>query len=118
MPDDTPASPEWGIDHIRKLLKAKAAGTGRVSANVFLHDSVSAEQLSGAVKEAIDKAAQRLGRAASVEIGKVHRLAKSVSVKGDPEVIAELSNADSVKTILPSEIEDIYPKPVESKPVR
>lgn len=109
---------EWSPEEIRKKLKLGAKSTGTVSANVFFKDAVSADELPAAADHAIKQAAKRLGRAASdATVGRVHRLGKSVSVRGDPELIAELSNADTVKTILPSEIEDIYPKPVRKKVV-
>jgi hypothetical protein len=109
-------SSEWSAHDIRKKLELGAAGTGRVSANVFFRDTVSADQLSAAAHDAIEQAAKRLGCSApDVSVGRVHRLAKSVSVNGDPALIAELSNAGTVKTILPSEINDIYPKPVRKK---
>jgi hypothetical protein len=107
---------EWSPEQIRKMLELGAAAAGSVSANVFFKDAVSADELSAAADDAIKQAAKRLGRAApDATVGRVHRLAKSVSVRGDPELIAELSNADTVKTILPSKIEDIYPKPVQKK---
>jgi hypothetical protein len=106
-------SSEWSDQDIRKRLELGAGGTGRVSANVFFRDIVAPDQLSAAAQDAIEQAAKRLGRSVpDVSVGRVHRLAKSVSVEGDPALIAELSNADTVKTILPSEIDDIYPKPV------
>jgi hypothetical protein len=36
-------------------------------------------------------------------------------VIGDPDVIAELVTVSPVKTVLPSEIEDIYPKPTRTE---
>src|SRR4051812_2435234 len=111
-------SSEWSREEIRKKLERRATATGNVSANVFFEDVVSADNLPSAMKDAIQQAAKRLGRAVSdVSVERVHRLAKSVSVKGDPALIAELSNAVTVKTILPSEIEDVYPKPLNKRVV-
>ena len=115
---DKPASSssEWSAENVRRMLKSKAVG-GKVAAQVFFQDGVSGDRLPDAARQAISEAAARVGNAGQVEVGKVHRIAKSVSVKGDPDVIAELANAPGVKTVLPSEIDDIYPKPVTSKRV-
>jgi hypothetical protein len=110
-------SREWSAESIRKMLKEKASPTEGVAANVFFHESVPSAQLAEVAQQAIEQAAKRVGRAARVKVGKVHQLAKSVSVKGDPDIIAELQNVAGVKSILPSEIDDIYPKPVRQKPV-
>jgi len=117
MAEDPPPSGDWSADSIRKMLKKQASSPDGAAANVFFHASVPGTDLAGAAKQAIEQAAKRLGRSASVTVGKVHQLAKSVSVKGDPDVIAELSNLEMVKSVLPSEIKDIYPKPVKRKPV-
>jgi hypothetical protein len=108
---------EWSAKRVREMLEKNAASSGQASANVFFHDSVSADQLHDVAQQAITQAAKRLGRPPSLKVGPVHRLAKSVSVKGDPSLIAELSNLENVKAILPSEIDDIYPKPVRTRVV-
>jgi hypothetical protein len=119
MAKDMPPSSEWSAKRIRAMLKKQAASSkGGVAANVFFDGSVPGDQLADRAKEAIDQAARRIKSSAKVEVGKVHQLAKSVAVSGDPDVIAELSNLDSVKSILPSEIGDIYPKPVRRKPIK
>jgi len=115
--DNTASTPEWSADSVRQQLRKTASPEGGASANVFFHDSVPAAQLAAAAQKAIEQAAERVGRSAGVTVGKIHQLAKSVSVRGDPDVIAELFNLDSVKSILPSQIDDIYPKPVKRKPV-
>jgi hypothetical protein len=99
------------------LRNTASAGEG-ASANVFFHDSVPADALTDAAKKAIEQASKRVGRPGEVTVGRVHRLAKSVSVRGDPDIIAELSNLDGVKSILPSQVEDIYPRPVKSKRIK
>jgi hypothetical protein len=117
MPKDFP-SDEWSAERIRAMLKEKASPTEGVAANIFFGASVPGDQLADAAQQAIEAAAKRVGSSAQVKVGKVHQLAKSVSVKGDPDVIAELQNVAGVKSVLPSEIDDIYPKPVRQKPVK
>jgi len=109
-------SSESDSEDIRKALENKAGVGGRVSANVFFHSKISADALNAAAQSAIKQVAKKLGRSASdVSVGRIHRLAKSVSVDGDPDFIAELSNIDDVKTILPSEVDDVYPKPAKKR---
>ena len=52
-----------------------------------------------------------------VEIGKIHRLAKSFSVRAAPSVIRRMTDLEPVKAVLPSEIEDVMIKPVKKTPV-
>jgi hypothetical protein len=115
MAGDPPPSPEWSAERVREMLRKQASSEGGVAANVFFHASVPGDQLAELAKKAIDQAAKRINSSAKVKVGKIHLLAKSVSVKGDPDVIAELTNLDSVKSILPSQIDDIHPKPVKRK---
>ena len=113
MTDDKP-SVEWSPEAVRRRLK-KTAAEGSVNAQVFFDESVSADYLPKAAERAITEAAARVGRSARVKVSRVHKLANSVSVIGDPDVIAELVTVSPVKTVLPSEIEDIYPKPTRTE---
>lgn len=108
---DDKTSPEWSPEAVRRRLRKIASGGRDASAQVFFDDGVAAERLLDAAEKAITEAAARVGRAARVRIGRVHKLAKSVSVTGDPDVIAELAAVPPVRAVLPSEIEDVYPKP-------
>jgi hypothetical protein len=116
MTEDKP-SMEWSPEAVRRQLKKTAAerAEGSVNAQVFFDESVSADYLPKAAERAITEAAARVGRSACVKVSRVHKLANSVSVIGDPDVIAELVTVSPVKTVLPSEIEDIYPKPTRTE---
>lgn len=111
------ASPEWSSESVNRQLKNNSRG-GSASANVFFDQSIPAEKLSEAATAAIKETAQRIGKPASVSVGRVHKLAKSVSVSGDPEIIAELQSVGPVKAVLPSEVEDILPKPTKVKKLK
>jgi hypothetical protein len=111
-------SSEWSGKDLLEVLKANGAG-GQASANVFFDDSVSADQLAVAAQQAIEQAGNQLGLSSpDATVGHVRRLAKSVSIKGDPALIAGLSKVANVKAILPSEIPDIYPKPVKKRVIK
>jgi hypothetical protein len=105
------SSEEWSTDKVRDALKKAAAESGQASANIFFEPSVSAEQLPEAARTAIDKASAKTGTSKPT-IERIHRLSRSVSVRGDPDTIAEMARAENVKAILPSEIDDIYPRPI------
>jgi hypothetical protein len=109
---ETPTSEAWRPDKVRDVLKKAAAASGEASANVFFQTSVSAEELPVAARTAIDMASAKTGQSKPT-IEHIHALAKSVSVRGDPDTIAEMASAENVRAILPSEIEDIYPRPIK-----
>jgi hypothetical protein len=111
------SSPDWSKASVLADLR-KNAGPGQpVRAQIFLHDSVGADDLAATVEEIVAAAKQKLGaREVPVEIGKVHRLAKSFSISADPDVVAAIAGMPAVKSILPSEISNIYPKPVKRSP--
>jgi hypothetical protein len=106
----------WSGSDLRQALERAASSNGQVSANVFFGEDVPAEDLTQAVERACAEAAAKTG-GAKPTVGKVRSLAKSVSVTGDPETIAALAEVKDVKAVLPSAIEDIYPKPVRRSKV-
>src|SRR5947209_12319725 len=110
-------SKEWSLESVRKKLASSASPGVGATAQVFLHESVPVGALSEVLKQMVSAAEKKIGRAASVRVGKVHPLAKSASVTGDPDVIAALASISQVKAVLPSVIDDIYPKPRNVKEV-
>ena len=108
------SAPEWTTEKVLETLRRQAPPGQSASAQVFLHENVAAEEVMGKAQQIVGQATgQATGTARSAEIGKVHRMAKSFSVTAVPDVIAEIAKSDDVKAILPSKIDDIYPKPVE-----
>jgi hypothetical protein len=103
---------------LRRQLRQKAAPGEGVAAQVFFDGSVPPDRLAETANAAMQQAAARTGRKPSLRIGKVHPLANSVSVRGDPDLIADLMEHNQVTSVLPSEIDDIYPKPVARRPVK
>ncbi len=113
MNADTPSS-EWSTPEVLARLRAQA-GEGRpVTAQVFLHDDTPAENLPHVAKQIIEAAKKKIGKHAAADLGKVHRLAKSFSLVADVDTLAAVANMPEVKTILPSDIPDIFPRPVKS----
>lgn len=114
MKGDNP-SKKWGA--VRRQLRRRTDGLGDVSAQIFFDDSIPADRLVEEARAAVNTASKRIRATGIVSFGKVHKLAKSVAVRGDPEVIAALEGLDAVKAVLPSEIDDIFPRPVKTKPL-
>jgi hypothetical protein len=118
MPNDPDPSPDWTMESVIKRLEEKTPPGQSVSAHVFLNDSVSAEEVPTAANQIVDAAKAFVEElSAPVEIGKVHCLAKSFSVKAPLSVIRKISTLGQVKSILPSDISDeMFIKPVKKTP--
>ncbi len=114
MAKDTKSSSEWTQEEVVERLRAKTAGGRPASVQVFMTDAVPVADLSSKAKEIVETANASLGLApGTVQVGRVHRLAKSFSVTSDQaEVFANIAGRDEVKSILDSEQSDILPKPV------
>jgi len=98
-----------------------AAQGDRVSASVFFDDSVPAADVERKIGELVDKAREALPASGhEVKIGTPSKLAKSVGLEVDRDMFKEICRSADVKTVLPSKIKDIKPKPVGSKrrPIR
>ena len=105
---DREPTDDWTTPQVLKRLRERVKSGEQVSAQVFLRDDVTADALSETVASLVESA--------DAKLGKVHRLAKSFSVRGSPEALEQIARSSAVKSILPSEIEDIYPKPTNVKP--
>ena len=105
------SSPEWSASEVLARLRAGAEQGQPVSVQVFLHDDVPAKGLQQTAKKIVDAAKKKVGKHASAELHKVHQLAKSFSLKADLDTLTAVAGAPGVKTILPSDIPDILPKP-------
>jgi hypothetical protein len=115
MADDKTDSPEWTIGNVLKEPRAKAKPGEGVSVQVFLN--IADDQVPAVVQDIVGRVKDRVKSKVPLALGKVHRLAKSFPVTADPETMAAIAASPAVKTILPSEIENIYPRPVKRKSV-
>jgi hypothetical protein len=116
MADDKDQSPQWTIANVLKELRAKAKPGEGVRAQVFLKDHIADDEVHKVVEDIVAKVKKRSAKG-PLALGKIHRLAKSFSVTADPDTMAAIAESPAVKTILPAEVEDIYPKPVGRKAV-
>jgi hypothetical protein len=107
-------SENWEMGAVIDKLRAQAKEGGAVAAQVFLHGAETEGDLAEAARKLVGAASTAGGdRARKASIGRVSNLAKSFSLTADPEVFACLAKEPSVKAILPSQIDDPYPKPVK-----
>lgn len=119
MAEDRKTSQEWTIESVLKRLEETTPPGQLVSAQIFLEDTVSADELSEVARRIVEAATKSAGEALqAAKIGKVHRLARSFSVSTTPSVIRQMSGLGQVKAVLPSQIkEDVLIKPVKKTPV-
>jgi hypothetical protein len=112
MPTDKPSA-EWTKKEVLKNLRESVGSGETVRAQVFLMDHMDGD-LQKTVKDLVETAKDQVGKSgATAEVGKIHKLAKSFSIEAAPDLLAALADQPGVKTVLPSEIADIYPKPVK-----
>lgn len=110
MPDVN-ASPRWTTAQTLEDLRRQASSGLTPSAQIFVHESVSPADFESKVKELVDGS----GLADTVTIGPLHRLARSFSVQGSVDGIERLASSSDVKAVLPSQIDDAYPTPVNRR---
>ena len=89
-------------------MAATARKSGQVTVNLFLADSGDETAL---VARRIVDAAQVPGEPPPA-LGKVSDLARMAVVTVGPETLARLAAAKDVASIMPAELDDPYPKPV------
>jgi hypothetical protein len=116
MKDDRSSS-QWATANVLAQLRARAGDKGKIAAQVFLHDDSPANDLSDMAQKIVSAAKQKVGKEATAELGKVHQLAKSFSLQADVDTLAAIADMPDVKTILPSEVTDILPRPTKVTPV-
>ena len=115
MADDDLTSPEWSKRNVIRQLREMSPGGGAVRAQVFLDDKVGIGDLRQVIDGIVKDATFQVGDTRPVTVGKIHNLAKSFSITASPDVCERIAAMPAVKSILPSEISDIYPKPVDIK---
>jgi hypothetical protein len=107
-----PDPPDWSKGAVVRRLQADTPSGRPASAQFFL--DVPEEEVGAAARRLFDDAVANSGSMpVAPKLGKVRTLARSFSVEGDPQFLAELAKAAEVRDVLPSQIDDIYPKPVK-----
>jgi hypothetical protein len=96
----------WSIDQVLGELGEQARETGVVPAQVFLG---SGGDVARTAVELVNLAAGAAG-ASTPKMGRVSNLARSFALTAAPAVFAALARDPRVKSILPSNIKDIYPR--------
>ncbi len=102
----------WSRDSVLAELREQAKGSGTATAQVFLSGSES--DVGEAARQVVSDIAGAPGAGAKPPaIGRVSTLAKSFSLTAEPAVFDALASHPRIKSILPSAIPDIYPKPTK-----
>jgi hypothetical protein len=111
----TPAPSEnWKTEAVIDQLRTQARESGEAAAQIFLQGPDAGGDLAEVARKLVGAASGTAkGKSHKASIGRVSKLAKSFSLTADPEVFARLAKEPSVKAILPSQIDDVYPKPVK-----
>ncbi len=103
-------SEKWKMELVLAQLHERAKGSGTVAAQVFL--SGSEFDIGEAARRIVSEAAGAAGAGSKPpSIARISTLAKSFSLTAEPAVFDALARHPRIKSILPSEIPDIYPKP-------
>lgn len=102
----TPSS-EWTVENVLNTLQHKADAGKEPAMEVFLKSSLPAERLTNVYTDIVSGVEP--GHAV---VGNLRRMARSFSVKGDMSALSQIAHHSDVEAVLPSEIDDIYPKPV------
>jgi hypothetical protein len=98
------------VDSVLDSIAARTPPGQDARLQVFLHGSVSPAKTADLARTIVTSAAARAGHAPSVV--SVQKLARSFLVSGDVKDLRAIARHADVKTVLPSEIADAYPKPV------
>ena len=102
----------WDTESVLAELRQQAKGNGTATAQVFL--SGSEADIGEAARRVVSEVAG-VSRASSTgpAIGRVSTLAKSFSLTAEPAIFDALARNPRIKSILPSVMSDIYPKPTK-----
>ncbi len=99
---------------ILETLEREAGPDGQASAQVFLRKDIDRDRLESMIQEMVDEAVRRVGGSDDhPTIERVSRLAKSFSLVATPTIFSAIAATSEVVAILPSKIDDIYPKPTD-----
>jgi hypothetical protein len=101
------SSRDWTVEGVLQKLRRTAPGK-KASIQVFLRDGVA----SSKVQKTSEKIVNSVDPIHSSKMGRVRSLSKSFSIEGEVDVLERIAHHPDVKAILPSQVEDIYPKPI------
>jgi hypothetical protein len=111
------AGSDWDIKTVLERLRVEARASGSAVAQVFLHGDATGANLEKTAQALIDAAKINAEpHQGSATIGMFSPLSKSFLLTAPPEVFETLAKSSSVKSILPSSVDDILPKPTKIIP--
>lgn len=106
----------WDKEAVVQALDDQTEAGGLISAQVFLGrgDSSVAEVAHDLVAAAAGAVGADLQRQT---VGRVRNVARAFAVKAESKVLAQLAKSPDVLSILPAQVDDIYPRPVDGRTV-
>jgi hypothetical protein len=111
------AASDWDIKPVLERLRSEASVSGSAAAQVFLKGDAAGVNLTETVQGLVDTAKAKAGsRKTRATIGMISPLSKSFSLTATPEIFETLARSSAVKAILPSSVDDIFPKPTKVVP--
>jgi hypothetical protein len=105
----------WSIDEVVGRLRGQTGTDGRAAAHVFLDDAAG-ENLAASARRLVNAARRGAGGQGTIEIGPIRQLSRSFAVRATPDMIGRLGRQPGVRAVLPSQIDDILPRPVRQSP--
>ncbi|MDA4845256.1 hypothetical protein [Hoeflea poritis] len=114
MTGQTETSSKWKKAAVVESLRKQARPNRPPTAQIFLEENIDlgSSSLEGFIRHFVEHASiKSKGTSVGPEIGKLHHMARSFSVTADPEFFAEIAKSPLVKSILPTKVDDIFPKP-------
>ncbi len=105
-------SPEWTKQAVLETLASSDVAEPGLQA--FLDRDLPKSEVEAVARAIVAEA----GGEAAARIGPVSALGKSFAVYGDRAVLRRIAEDPRVKSVLPTAVDDILPKPVPEKAMR
>ncbi|MFN3685323.1 hypothetical protein [Salinarimonas sp.] len=111
--DPTSWDPPAVIAALRR--QAQTSPDGTVSVQVFLTQAVAPDAVADCARHIVGGACDAIGaREGRAQVGRVSRIARSFTLQAAPSLIERVIGDERVSAVLPSQIDDIRPKPIDA----
>jgi Peptidase inhibitor I9 len=111
MSDSKKAEGGWSKDEVVTRVREQSKSGKTPSVQVFLAPDIAGEDADAAYQSLKEQAMPAAVSTDHPVVGQYRKLSRSFSVQADPDTIEKISRNPNVSAILPSEVEDVLPKP-------
>jgi Peptidase inhibitor I9 len=115
MSDKKKTDGGWSKDEVVARVREQSKSGKTPSVQVFLAPDIAGEDADAAYRSLKEQAMPAVKSPDHPVVGQYRKLSRSFSVQADPDTIEKISRNPNVSAILPSEVEDILPKPKDVK---